>query len=278
MSIICCKKYFWLVRKGDFLLIKSHLWHRQNFSLRHQYNSKQTSNENKEKYQLGDYWLIQFQILQTNIIWIVWQTVRRITHEILGVKGLTLKYLYISLPLLDLIIPIWQFGREPDPSIDCSSHVTQLCRELGGVTICRKGQEDIIADGKDGKCRSHKSCVHFSLQFCMYLWKVLFIGSWTSHLQSPLGPSTIWRRTINALSSASVFTHLKKLYIDVKTPLQTPFLQPPINYTIKYKLFLVWITSTFCSVLVKHGRGNSQHFFPIETFDFFVRFAFIFSS
>ena len=197
MSIICCKKYFWLVRKGGFLLIKSHLWHRQNFSLRHQYNSKQTSNENKEKYQLGDYWLIQFQILQTNIIWIVWQTVRRITHEILGVKGLTLKYLYISLPLLDLIIPIWQFGREPDPSIDCSSHVTQLCRELGGVTICRKGQEDIIADGKDGKCRSHKSCVHFSLQFCMYLWKVLFIGSWTSHLQSPLGPSTIWRRTMH---------------------------------------------------------------------------------
>ena len=163
------------------------------------------------------------QILQTNIIWIVWQTVRRITQEILGVKGLTLKYLYISFPLLDLIIPIWQFGREPDPSIDCSSHVTQLCRELGGVTICRKGQEDIIADGKDGKCRSHKSCVHFSLQFCMYLWKVLFIGSWTSHLQSPLGPSSIWRRTINALSSASVFTHLKKLYIDVKTPLQTPF-------------------------------------------------------
>ena len=25
----------------------------------------------------------------------------------------------------------------------------------------------------------------------------MFIGSWTSHLQSPLGPSTIWRRTIN---------------------------------------------------------------------------------
>lgn len=45
----------------------------------------------------------------------------------------------------------FQFGREPDPSIDSSSHVTQLCREFGGVTICRKGQEDILADGKDGK-------------------------------------------------------------------------------------------------------------------------------
>ena len=53
------------------------------------YGIKQTSNENKEKYQLGDYWLIQHQILQIRIIWIVWQTVRRITNEILGVKGLT---------------------------------------------------------------------------------------------------------------------------------------------------------------------------------------------
>ena len=28
---------------------------------------KKTSNENKEKYVLGDYWLIQSQILQTNV-------------------------------------------------------------------------------------------------------------------------------------------------------------------------------------------------------------------
>ena len=40
---------------------------RQNFSLHYQDYMKQTSNENKEKYQLGHYWLIQFQILQTNI-------------------------------------------------------------------------------------------------------------------------------------------------------------------------------------------------------------------
>ena len=32
--------------------------------------------------------MIQFQILQTNIIWIVWQAVMRITNEILGVNGL----------------------------------------------------------------------------------------------------------------------------------------------------------------------------------------------
>ena len=42
---------------------------------------------NKGKYQLEDHYLIQYQILQTNMIRMVWQTVRRITEEILGVKG-----------------------------------------------------------------------------------------------------------------------------------------------------------------------------------------------
>ena len=44
----------------------------------------------KEKYELGDYQVIQYQILQTNITWILKQTVRRITDKILGVKGLIL--------------------------------------------------------------------------------------------------------------------------------------------------------------------------------------------
>ena len=53
-------------------------------------NIKQTSDENKEKYQLGDYRLIQYQILQTNITRTVWQTVRRITNKILGVQGFSI--------------------------------------------------------------------------------------------------------------------------------------------------------------------------------------------
>ena len=36
----------------------------------------------KKKYQLEDYKLIQYQILKTNMIRIVSQTVRRITNEI----------------------------------------------------------------------------------------------------------------------------------------------------------------------------------------------------
>ena len=51
------------------------------------YNIKQTSDENKEKYWLGDYQLIQYQILQTNIRRAIRLTVRRIMNEILGVKG-----------------------------------------------------------------------------------------------------------------------------------------------------------------------------------------------
>ena len=66
----------------------SYEWPRQHFSLQYQYNIKQTSDENKEKYQSGDYKLIQYIILQTYITRTVWQTVRRITSEILGVKGL----------------------------------------------------------------------------------------------------------------------------------------------------------------------------------------------
>ena len=42
-------------------------WLRENFSLQYQYNIMQTSDENKEKYQLGDYKWIQYQILQTDI-------------------------------------------------------------------------------------------------------------------------------------------------------------------------------------------------------------------
>ena len=39
------------------------------------YNIKQTSDESEEKYQLGDYNLILYQILQTNITRTVWQAV-----------------------------------------------------------------------------------------------------------------------------------------------------------------------------------------------------------
>ena len=60
----------------------------------------QTSAENKGKYQLLDYWLIKYQILQANIMRIIWQTVRRITNEILGVQWwnnkLNCAYIFIS--------------------------------------------------------------------------------------------------------------------------------------------------------------------------------------
>ena len=50
---------------------------------------------------LSDYELIQYQILQTNNTRTVWQTVKRITNEILGVKGLTILFqeFFFRLPL-----------------------------------------------------------------------------------------------------------------------------------------------------------------------------------
>ena len=50
----------------------SHEWPRQNFSLQYQYNIKQTSDENKEKYQLGDFKLIQYQIPGREINFFFW--------------------------------------------------------------------------------------------------------------------------------------------------------------------------------------------------------------
>ena len=47
---------------------------------------KQTSDENKENHQFQDYLLIQYQILQTNIIKIAGQTVGRVINEILEWK------------------------------------------------------------------------------------------------------------------------------------------------------------------------------------------------
>ena len=106
MMMLCCFSYFhhdWTweriykymfsamsfrwVNEWDTEPFNSHEWPRQNFPLQYQYNISQRSDENREKYKLREK-LIQYQILQTNIMRIVWQTVRRITDEILGVKGL----------------------------------------------------------------------------------------------------------------------------------------------------------------------------------------------
>ena len=58
-------------------------------SSQYQYNIKQAKDENTEKYQyLGNYNLIQYQFLQSNITSPVWQTVRRTTNEFLGVTEL----------------------------------------------------------------------------------------------------------------------------------------------------------------------------------------------
>ena len=51
--------------------------------------------------------MTQYQILRTNIIRIVWQTVRRIIDEILGVKGSNTTFIQNDSFLLALKNPIW---------------------------------------------------------------------------------------------------------------------------------------------------------------------------
>lgn len=60
-------------------------------------NIKQTTRENKLNYQLWDSLVIQNQILQTNIICILRQTLRRIINEIWKWKGLNVvSYIYFD--------------------------------------------------------------------------------------------------------------------------------------------------------------------------------------
>ena len=60
----------------------------QKFSLQQQCDIKDTSYENKEKFQLGDYLLIQYQIFQITIMRVAWKTESGATNEILQMKGL----------------------------------------------------------------------------------------------------------------------------------------------------------------------------------------------
>ena len=73
----------------SLLLLNTHKWPGHNFYLQYQYDIQPTSDENKDKYQVGDYLLVQNQIwLRANITIIVKQAVRRIINEILGERGL----------------------------------------------------------------------------------------------------------------------------------------------------------------------------------------------
>ena len=75
-----------LSKAAPYFPFNSREWPRQNFSILYLYNTIKTSDVNK-RYQLWNYLLIRYQVLQTKIMRIVWQTVRRIINEILGVKG-----------------------------------------------------------------------------------------------------------------------------------------------------------------------------------------------
>ena len=90
-------------------------------SSHYKYNIKQTSDENKEKYQLVDYKLIRYQILHTNITRTVWQTVRRITNEISGVRGLRVTVLLLTTKnhTLNILLDNYYYILSCSPSTLC---------------------------------------------------------------------------------------------------------------------------------------------------------------
>ena len=82
-------KYFKIVSNMWLPVLDSHR-PRHDFSLKYKYNSRQIIKKIR-KYQVGNYYLMEYPVLKTNIILTVWQTVRRMTDKILGVKGLKSK-------------------------------------------------------------------------------------------------------------------------------------------------------------------------------------------
>ena len=111
--IYCFSLTFWFpwMTRSEFLLTTTIILSNQVFRI-------------KEKYQLADYKLIQYQILQTYIIRIVWQTVRRITNEILEVRGVTFWYLEDIGENLNIVLFRLQ---------QLHGHLLPWCQRFGGT-------------------------------------------------------------------------------------------------------------------------------------------------
>lgn len=52
-------------------------------------------------------------------------------------------------------------GQSSEQGGDIQTQVVNLSKTLGHVTICRKGQVDIISDGRTGKLIYYQYCIVF---------------------------------------------------------------------------------------------------------------------
>ena len=86
----------------------------------------QTSDENKVKYQLWDYLLIRYKILQIDIIIIVWKTVRRITNEILGIKGWMVRS-------IGILVKSKTTSKDTDSSASVKSFISYDIHKFAGI-------------------------------------------------------------------------------------------------------------------------------------------------
>ena len=133
----------WVYFNCDMRYVFFILWGNKDYYyyLQYQNSIKQTSDENIEKYPSRDYQLIQHQVVRMNIMRIIWQTVSRITKEILVVKGLSRFKLIFMFPFLGisccLLNQIWT--RTPlQPSFD------QLKRQKSSENTLQRHQHQMF--------------------------------------------------------------------------------------------------------------------------------------
>ena len=111
--------------------------------------------------------MIQYQIPGTNIIRSVWQTVRRITNEILGVKRL------IDIKLW--VLPTWYITLHPVKRL--VFHETPIAQFGGIISVLVKGMHDFQTDIPLG--------LSFHIIFCGSLEKVSAIIFSDESLSAP---------------------------------------------------------------------------------------------
>ena len=151
--------------------------------------------------------MIQYQILRTSIIKIVWQTVRRITNEILGTKRLRNR-LYAAVPLfnnrlqmmlncfknkrdvlLQLFLPhwhlLWNFNEQTHDNMESICFIHQRKKHFVLHYFITKNQSNVAYSiiwysYLDIKFWNTCQCVGDVGENCSVYWRVDIVKTWVA--------------------------------------------------------------------------------------------------
>ena len=112
--------------------------------------------------------MIQYQILQTSILRIVWQTVRRIANGILGVKGLKTKF--SEKKVRTLMVTSWT-------TFHIAGYALQA---VHGLPSCYSTKEKFLWMTNLYPCR----CAYFSLHIKGWRMQRIAKETWSKHLKT----------------------------------------------------------------------------------------------